>query len=463
MPDNFSQGLQQELTQRHVLSQQHLKYVKLLELNSSELEEAVERELTENPALETEEEAESKASEGEYAIPYYLQRANNSSPDDNRREFIPADESDNLYDFLVRQIDERTLPEDVAETARYLAGSVDSNGYIRRPLNKILEDLEFNHDIVVAPAVAEEALKVVKSLEPAGVGASDLKETLSLQLQRLPASTTRDNAIRILNEKFDEFTMRHYHKIMSGLGLNRQETLDAVEMIQGLNPKPGAQYSSTSEDFGNVIIPDFIVENHDGSLNVQLNNRIPELKVEQSFEEAVDTLKRTAGSRKSRKGSEFITSRFNDARDFIKSLSQRQQTMMEVMTAIVQLQHDYFVTEDVDRMKPMMIKDIAKITGLDPSTISRATNNKFVETGWGIFPLRHFFSDTIGDDEDGLTNRRIEAEIVKMVEEEDKRHPLSDEKICQALNAKGYDVSRRTVAKYRDRKRIPVARLRKEI
>lgn len=261
--------------------------------------------------------------------------------------------------------------------------------------------------------------------------------------------------------------MKHTHKIISGLRIGQERVKEAIDLILTLNPKPGASLDSTSYRT-NVIVPDLVVSNEDGHLSVSLNNRVPELAIDRTFSEAVREMEETAASRrKARKGQEFVISRFNDARDFIRILRQRQETLIGVMTAIMKIQEEYFRTEDVYRLKPMMIKDISAMTGYDISVISRATNNKYVATPWGIFPLRFFFSDSIGeegeDTSEALTNRKVEAEIAAIVEGEDKRHPLSDEKIKDMMEARGYEVSRRTVAKYRDRQGIPVARLRKEL
>lgn len=457
----YSGSLQLEQRQRLRLSQQHLRYVKLLELNAPEFDEAVERELDDNPALESKEE-DSPDEILRDETPYYLRYARNESPDPQISDIVAVDDSDTLYESLLRQISERNVSPETARIAGYLAGNVDSNGYIRRDLVKIIDDMEFNHGIVTDMDTARKALDLIRSLDPAGVGARDLRDTLMLQLQRMHPSQIRDDALKILENKFDEFTMRHYQKLISSLGLTRGRTMEAVELIQTLNPKPGASFGGNSETLGNVIIPDFIVDIRDGRFNISLNNRVPMLGIEQSFEEAVAALRKENAGRRKRKGSEYIMTRYNDARDFIKIIRQRQQTMMQVMTAILQIQYDYFSTEDVNKLHPMMIKDIANITGLDISTISRATANKYVGTPWGVFPLRYFFSDTIGKEDEGLTNRKIEAEIRNLVDVEDKSHPLSDEKICRILNEKGFDVSRRTVAKYRDRTGIPVARLRKE-
>lgn len=395
------------------------------------------------------------------AIPFFFAGNN----DDDRPVFTPADESESLYDHLYAQLSERRLSPKVELAARYIVGNLDSNGYLSRSLSNLVDDMAFGPGIDVNDTEAREALDAVRSLEPAGIGAFGLRDCLELQLKTLPSGETRDDALLIIREAYDAFIMKHKHRIISQLHLPAERVDAALALILSLNPKPGNALGSDPAEEANVIIPDFIVNNEDGELTITLNNRIPELQIEQSFDQAMANLERTAKGRP-KKGSEFIVSRYNDARDFIRVLTQRQQTMMAVMSAIVKIQKEYFLTEDVYRLRPMMIKNVSELTGLDLSVISRATTNKFVATPWGIFPLRFFFSDSIGETaEDGnaATNRKVEAEIAAMVEAEDKRHPLSDQKIMEEMTARGYDVSRRTVAKYRDRQGIPVARLRKKL
>lgn len=455
------------------LTAQQLRFVRLLECTAPELEEAVERELEDNPAL-TVEDAPAPDSD---TTPYYNLYARNRSADDlPDYEFAPADASVSLYDYLSSQIAEKNLPEKIRQTALYFIGSLDPNGYLRRPLPNLINDMDFREGISVTMPEAEEALAVITDLEPYGVGARDLRECLLIQLRHLPQSEQRDDAIRIIDELFDEFTLKHTHRIISGLKIGKDRVRDAINLIVSLNPKPGAAFSS-EQDAANIIIPDLIINNEDGVMTISTASNIPELAIDHTFSEIAESIEGGDDGEQEpqpdaacRKGSEFVVSRYNDARDFIAILKQRQKTLLTVMSAIMTIQKDYFQTQDVYRMKPMILKDVAAMTGLDISVISRATNNKYVATPWGIFPLRFFFSDTIGDDNDSesddtdpLTNRKIEAAIKSLVEHEDKSHPLSDERIRQELVARGYDVSRRTVAKYRDRVGIPVARLRKEL
>lgn len=450
-----------ELTQKIGirLSQQQLRLVRMLELTAPELDEAVERELEDNPALDIKEEAVETESTN---YPVWMPRQTHAPED---YQFSPPDESHNIYDSLLEQLSEQKLTVNVETAARFIIGSLDSNGYLNRSLSEIIDDLAFGPGIEISRQEAELALKAVRSLDPPGIGANGLQDCLRMQLERMPESERRDDALRIINEAYEPFTMKHRHRIISVLRLNEERVSRALELILSLNPKPGASLGNDATSASNVIVPDFVISNEDGELRISLNNRIPELKIDQSFEQAVNTMERTKKGRP-KKGSEFIVSRYNDARDFIKILSQRQQTMMAVMTAIVKIQEDYFRTEDVYKLKPMIIKNVSDMTGLDISAISRVTSNKYVALPWGIFPLRFFFSDGIGDEKDGTevaTNRKIEARIAALIDKEDKKRPLSDRRIMELMIEEGYDVSRRTVAKYRDRQGLPVARLRKRL
>ena len=459
MASDQSLSLEQKTVMR--LSQQQLRFTKLLEYTAPELEEAIDRELEENPALEVDEDQPMAQEE----IPHYRFYSQHGHQEDQNYDFSPADSGETLLEALLRQLSERTIPDLTRTTARYIIGNIDTNGYLRRPLQGIINDMAFGPGINVDETTAKEALDIVRDFEPYGVGATDLKECLKIQLAHLPQSQTVNDALNIIENQFEAFSMKHSHKLVSALKISPERVKTAIELIRSLNPKPGAAFSS-SLDTSNVIVPDLNVNVEDGEISISTNNRIPELTIDRTFSEAVAELNANA-SKKAKKGNEFILSRYNDARDFIRILKQRQETLINVMTAIVKIQKEYFLTQNIYRLQPMMIKDISALTGYDLSVVSRATTNKHVNTPWGIFPLRFFFSDSIGtensEEVEVLTNRKIEAEIAKIVGSEDKKHPLSDEKIRLEMLDKGYDVSRRTIAKYRDRKGIPVARLRKEM
>ncbi len=458
----MAQNLQLEQTQRLTLSPQQIRFVKLLELNAPELEETVKKELEENVALEEKEPSQEPMVE----IPVrHGFRSNIEEPDSS--PFVAADTEESLYDNLSAQLSERNLPENVATAAKYIIGNLDSNGYLDRSLRSMTDDMAFNEGIEISDEEARQALEAVRSLDPPGIGAFNLRDTLLMQLEAMPESTTRNDALRIIRDGYEAFTMKHKHKLVSNLHLSLAEVDEALDLIRSLNPRPGAALGSSRSDLASVVVPDFFVNIEDGEITVSLNSQIPELQIDQSFEQAVENMERSAKGRiKKGSESEYIIRNYNDAREFIAILTQRQRTMMDVMTAIVKIQKEYFLTQDVYTLRPMMIKNVAELTGLDFSVISRATNGKYVATPWGIFPLRFFFSDSVGEAAEGmeaLTNRKIEEEIRGLVEAEDKKHPLSDQHIMEEMASKGFDISRRTVAKYRDRLKIPVARLRKEM
>lgn len=465
MRSDPSQILQQEQRQLMRLSHQQLRYVRLLELNAPELDEAVVRELEENPALGAEEDAqapdERAAAERDGGEPYWFPLRR---PRGEMQPEIPsADDRLSLYDELNRQLDVLVLPAEVAAMARFIVGNLDSNGYLRRPLAMLVDDIAFSQGIEVGEATAQAALEAVRSLEPRGIGASDLRDCLELQLEAMAPSAVRDDALEIVRRHFEAFTMKHNHRIVSGMKADAGRVAEAVALIRRLNPKPGSGLGSGAGSTAAPVVPDFIVDrDENGQLTVALNNHIPELRIEESFSEAMRSMEEQGRRREARKGKEFVVQNYNDARDFIRILRQRQQTLFSVMTAIVSIQREYFETDDVHRLRPMMMKDIAALTGHDLSVISRATAGKYVATPSGIYPLRFFFSDGFGEEGEEFTNREVEAVIRRIVESEDKRHPMSDEKIRERMEREGYSVSRRTVAKYRDRLRIPVARLRRE-
>ncbi len=458
-------AIEQRLTQR--LTQQQLRFVKMLEMNAPELDEEVEREMEANPALEAVDGDSFRESEPSISPTQTEWNASRRSSSADYTEIPMADSAPSLYDSLLAQLGQLHLDPDVLTAARFIVGNLDSNGRLQRDPSYLVNDLAFSEGIDLSQKVMDEGLAIVRTLEPHGVGAVSLADCLSIQLEYLPPSQTRDDALRILNEQYEAFSMLHTHLLVSRLKISQERVTAAIDLIRTLDPKPGASIDSAPSST-NTIIPDVIVDTSGDEPIITLNNRIPELRISETFSQAETDMKKRMEKLKDNSDREFILNRYNDARDFIKSLQLRQQAMLSVVTAIVKLQREYFETEDIYRLRPMMIKDIEKLTGQDASVISRCTANKYVALPWGILPLRFFFSDTVGDnsgeeDTDALTNRKIEAEIRRIVDAEDGKHPLSDEKITQTLLAEGLNISRRTVAKYRDRLGIPPARLRKQI
>lgn len=444
-----SQRLQQRLTSQQV------RFVRLLEMNEQEVEAAVERELDDNPALER---MDAVASEPRYVAPFDPRPQPEWTP-------VAADDSETLYDLLAAQIGERYAPETVRKAALYIIGNLDSNGYLQRTPQGMMDDLAFGPGIDVSPEQMAQALDMVRSLDPAGVGGANLQESLELQLERMSPSPVRDDALRIVREGFEAFTMKHLPRLVTQLKMSAARVEAAVEMILSLNPKPGAAVGSGRGELAAAVVPDFQIDvSERGEITVGFPGNIPALAIEESFEQAVARMKDRAASRKD-KDARFIMARYGDARDFINILQQRRDTLYSVMTAIVKLQHDYFLSGDEHDLHPMALKDVAALIGMDVSTVSRATAGKYVATSYGIVPLRFFFSEGYdrGEGSGRVSARSVQAALRALVEGEDKRHPLSDEALCAMLAEQGYDVSRRTVAKYRDRLGLPVARLRKNM
>lgn len=467
------QTLRQTTSQRTVITQQHLRFVNALEKNAGEFDQEVEKELEENSALEAEADpghAEVRLRET-HPQTYYPTLSGGSSETDYT-DFSPRDDSETLYDYLRSQLSERSLPEDVTNAALYIIDSLEPDGYLRRSVTELHEDMIFHHGIEQTESAISKAIAEIRTMDPPGVGASSLQQCLMLQLQRLPSGQRRDDAILIVSKKFDALSARHYHKIISSLKIKEERMRSALDLIVSLNPRPGLAIGNGG-DSTNVVIPDFVVgeDAETGQLTISLNNRIPELKISESFASAMRQMEEQQKKRRQKTAeNQYILSHFNEANDFIKVFRQRQETLYTVMSAIVKLQKDYFETADIYTLHPMMLKDIERETGLDKSTISRATKNKFVDLPWGTFPLKFFFSDTKGgkaSTEDGegtsaVTNRKIEAEIRKIIDEEDKRHPLSDAQIFKEIQKRGFDIARRTVTKYRERCGIPSSRMRRE-
>lgn len=460
-----SQRLVTEQRQVQRLYQQQLRFVRMLEMSAPELDDEVQREMEANPALEASEE-DTYAPADTASSPFHSDWSSSRRTTSGDFAEVPVeDASPSLYESLQSQLGQLDLEPDVLIAARFVVGNLDSNGRLQRDPAYLVNDMAFTLGVDLPQRVMDKGLEAVRSLEPHGVGAVSLADCLTIQLKYLPKSQKRDDALRILNEQFEAFSMLHTHLLVSRLKLSQQRVSAAIDLIRTLDPKPGAAVDSSSSAT-NTIIPDVIIDTSGKEPEISLNNRIPELRISETFSVAERNMERKAKEKANNSDREFILNRYNDAKEFIRALRMRQEAMLAVVAAIVKLQREYFDTEDIYRLRPMMIKDIEAVTGQNASVISRCTANKYVALPWGIFPLRFFFSDTVGDnsgetDTDALTNRKIEAEIRRVVDAEDKKHPLSDEKITQTLREDGLNLSRRTVAKYRDRLNIPPARLRK--
>lgn len=486
----LKQQLQQKLQQK--LSPQQIQLIRLLELTEIEFEERVQQELVDNPALEegreenpdnlnefndnTDEdgnpgESAEELTLGDYRdeddIPDYRLEASNFSKDD-RREEIPFVSASSFHDFLESQLGELPLSETDHQIAQYIIGNIDDNGYLQRPIQAISDDLIFQVGLDVPVSRVETILQIIQEFEPAGVGASNLRECLLLQLERREGTKSNLLAYKIIDQMFDEFSKKHYEKIMRQCEISEAELKQAIREITLLNPKPGSawnnSYSGSSEHH---IIPDFFVEAQDGELSIGLNNsNVPELHISRDYQEMFEdyTSNKQNQTREKRDALLFVKQKLDAAQWFVNAVKQRQETLLNTLKVIVELQKDFFLTGDERNLKPMILKDVAERTGYDISTISRASNSKYVQTNFGIYPLKYFFSESMQNDAgEEVSTREIKSLLQELVDHEDKRKPLSDDRLCELLQQKGYPIARRTVAKYREQLAIPVARLRKEI
>lgn len=456
---------EQDLRQVAGLTPQQVQFVRLLEMNAQEVEEAAAKELDANPALAVEDSPLPEAA----PLSPFRHRLTDDQLRMREQMFDRQTGTETLFDALNAQLGQLSLPENVEKGARYIIGSLDNDGYLRRPLPSIANELAINEGINLSEEDINEAFGILRTLEPRGVGATDLQDCLQLQLDALPPSPRRELALKIVSDYFPELSKHHISAIRSATRSTHEAVTNAVELIQSLNPKPGSEFASSGmRDTATTIIPDFIVEKTDGKILLTLNNYLPELTLSESFVYADRQLAKAAAERRGKNDKDLVVTRnLNEARSFIENIRRRQTTLFEVMTALIRLQHDYFETEDNRDIRPMTLRDLAEAAGYDVSTISRATANKYVALPHGILPLRHFFSEKFkkdSDDDKGeqVSARHIETEIKDIVDAEDSRHPLSDDAITRRLREKGYDVSRRTVNKYRERLGIKVARLRKK-
>lgn len=485
---------EQKLQQR--LSPQQVQFVRLLEMNQLEVEDEVRHEILDNPAIEVADKDEnatgdsndygegesSDGNEGDIApdttlardtddpdddpaddTPAYRLNISNRSADDKFLEPILTSES-SLIDYLTDQINEQDLTDKQRKIADYIIGNIDDNGYLTRDISAISDDLIFQDGIDVSEEEINTVLQMIRELDPAGVGAFDLRECLLLQLERLPGNDDNLCAYKVIDKYFTEFSKKHYDKIMSALKLDKEEFRRVLLVIQSLNPKPGSLYGGSDNQKAQHIIPDFNVDVDGDVITLTLLNNIPDLQIEESFQVMYDKMPAKPRNRNEEESIRFVKDKYESAAAFIKMLKQRQHTLFSTMRAIVEWQKAFFLTEDEAQLRPMVLKDIASITGFDLSVISRATSGKYVMTPGGIYPLKFFFNEGLRHESgEDVSTREIQSELKKIIENEDKKKPFADEVLCEMLNKKGYAIARRTIAKYRERLGYPVARLRKEL
>lgn len=474
-------GLTQSLNQK--LSPQQIQFIKLLQIPTAELETRIEEELEVNPALEegmeTKEEDADTASDDEVSDKeedlnvedylqddfsgYKMQGDGNYGEDDKD---MPIPMATTLNDQLMSQLGFIGLDERQTVIGKQLIGSIEADGYIRRELEAIINDLAFSQNIEAGLDELEEILSLVQTFDPPGIAARNLQECLLLQLERKDENTKEaQTAINILSNCFNEFTKKHYQRIIKKLDLNSEEELkDAIQLITKLNPKPGG--ISTGLVKTQYRVPDFIIENEDGNLLITLNSRnAPELRVSRSYSEMMDSYSKSDKKDKKLKDTvSFVKQKLDAAKWFIDAIKQRQQTLLNTMTAIMEYQYDFFLEGDESSLRPMILKDIAEKIQMDISTVSRVANSKSVQTEFGVFPLKYFFSEGISTESgEDVSSREVKHILKSFIEKEDKRKPLSDDKLEKLLKDRGYKIARRTVAKYREQLSIPVARLRKEL
>ncbi|HAS57279.1 MAG TPA: RNA polymerase sigma-54 factor [Algoriphagus sp.] len=480
---NLSQSLSQKL------SPQQIQFIKLLQVPTAELDARIEEELEINPALEEGKEEKEDTSQDEYEDSYeedlgsddrdlnlddYLddeyggykmQGDGNYNSDEEDRE-IPISSQASLHELLIQQLNFLKLDERQKIIGQQLIGSIENDGYIRRDLEAIINDLAFSQNIETDIDELEEILRKIQTFDPAGIASRNLQECLILQLERKehPEDPTVQHALRIMHDCFEEFTKKHYSKIQRKCDLNEDEIKDAVNLITKLNPKPGGVSEGLVRT--QYIIPDFILTNNSGKLEISLNSKnAPELRISRSYADMFDAYdKSDKKDKKLKETVTFVKQKLDAAKWFIDAIKQRQNTLLRTMEAILQYQKEFFLDGDETNLRPMILKDIAEKIDMDISTVSRVANSKSIQTEFGVYPLKYFFSEGIATDSgEDVSNREVKSVLQAMVDEEDKKRPLSDDKLVKMLNKKGYNIARRTVAKYREQLQIPVARLRKEL
>jgi RNA polymerase sigma-54 factor len=492
----LKQGLQQKLGLK--INPLQIQLIKLLEIPTYQLEQRIKEEMESNPMLEEDEE---RHETGEYdqeqeepgfddndeetrdapddefsledyisdddEIPGYRLSVSNTSKDDDSRDFVlPGGTS--FRESLLAQLGLQHLDETERKVAEYIIGNIDDNGYLRRDLEHIADDLAFGAGVTITVEKLLSLLRVIQQFDPAGVGARDLRECLLLQLKRkIAAGATPSlcHARSLLEECFEEFTKRHYEKLTKRLRLSDEELKEAIDEVLKLNPKPGGGNTDALQPGSEKIIPDFNLDIVDGELQLTLNaGDVPVLRINKFYLHLLEKYQRGHSEKQRKEATTFVKYKLASARSFIEAVEQRNNTLMATMTAIVQFQKPFFLTGDESRLRPMILRDIADLTGLDVSTISRVSNSKYVQTWFGIYSLKRFFSGSMTTNTgEEVSTGEIKNALKELVDGEDKHKPLTDDEIVELLNARGYPIARRTVAKYRQLLDIPVARLRRKV
>ena len=478
----LKQFLSQKLEQR--LSPQQIQLMKLLQVPTMELDQRIKQEIEENPALEegsdeledefdNQDDTEENDTDDEFDLSDYIDddiadyktNANNQSKDDEER-VIPLSGEQSFQEKLSEQLHLLDLNETEFIIADILIGNLDESGYLNRDLEALVDDLAFSMNVITSEQEVKSILGLIQTFDPAGVGARSLQECLLLQINRKQdGDISRFTAKKILEDFFEEFTKKHYDKIALKLEIEDKDLKDAIDEILRLNPKPGGSLRESAKN-QLQITPDFVINETDGSLELSLNSRnAPSLKVSREYESMLRSYSEGAKTTKSDKEAvSFVRQKLDGAKWFIDAIKQRQQTLLLTMNAIMNYQFAYFLSGDEAKLRPMILKDIADIVNLDISTISRVSNSKYVQTNFGIYPLKYFFSESLSTDSgEEVSTREVKKILSEAINSESKKIPLTDEKLMNLLNEKGYNIARRTVAKYREQLNFPVARMRKEL
>lgn len=479
----LKQSIQQKLLQK--LSPQQIQLMKLLQLPTVALEQRVKEELESNPALdegkeesndlednyEDKEESSDEIEEFDFSdyldddTPDYKYQLSNKGRDEEDKE-IPYSGGTTFHERVLQQISLQNLSEKEEEIAQHLVGSLDDSGYLRRDLTSVEDDLAFRHNLMATQEEIEKVLRVVQQMDPPGIGARGLQECLLIQLrQKRPHTKNQELALNILENFFDEFTKKHYSKVLKRLEINDDELKEAIDEILRLNPKPGNSMNSSAKAV-QVVVPDFTLQIKDGELDITLNGRnAPQLRVSNEYKSMIDHYKKSKEHKKSEKEAmTFVKQKLDSAKWFIDAIKQRQNTLINTMSAIAEYQKQYFLEGDETKLKPMILKDIAEKIHMDISTVSRVVNSKYVSTPYGTFLLKSFFSESIStEDGEEVSTREVKRILQDIIDAENKKKPYTDERLSKMLQEKKYNIARRTVAKYREQLNIPVARLRKEL